>query len=153
MPPRANYFHFRWEKLPTRARYRTSVTKSAVNKTSRDKPLGSRRQLRRCEVPWRAADATEEAEPLDEVVVTGTRESRELKKNVGIVQDSIVAEDLDRFPDANMADALSHNIGITIWRTPGGEGQYVSIRGLGPAYSIFTRNGRILATDGDSRFD
>ena len=56
-----------------------------------------------------AAD-TDDAEPLDEVVVTGTRaaliESRELKKNAGIVQDSIVAEDLGRFPDANVADSL-----------------------------------------------
>jgi iron complex outermembrane recepter protein len=102
-----------------------------------------------------AADATDETEPLDEVVVTGTRaaliESRELKKNAGIVQDSIVAEDLGRFPDANVADSLSHVTGITISRTRGGEGQYVSIRGLGPAYSIVTLNGRILATDGDGR--
>jgi TonB-dependent receptor len=101
------------------------------------------------------ADATNEGEPLDEVVVVGTRaaliESRELKKNAGIVQDSIVAEDLGRFPDANVADSLSHVTGITISRTRGGEGQYVSIRGLGAAYSIVTLNGRILATDGDGR--
>jgi iron complex outermembrane recepter protein len=102
-----------------------------------------------------AADAPDDAEPLDEVVVVGTRaaliESRELKKNAGIVQDSIVAEDLGRFPDANVADSLSHVTGITISRTRGGEGQYVSVRGLGAAYSIVTLNGRILATDGDGR--
>ncbi|MES1263895.1 MAG: TonB-dependent receptor plug domain-containing protein, partial [Peristeroidobacter soli] len=89
-----------------------------------------------------AADAVDDAEPLDEVVVVGTRaaliESRELKKKAGIVQDSIVAEDLGRFPDANVADSLSHVTGITISRTRGGEGQYVSIRGLGAAYSIVT---------------
>src|SRR6186713_1677260 len=94
-------------------------------------------------------------EDLAVVTVVGTRaalvESRDLKKNAGIVQDSIVAEDLGRFPDANVADSLSHITGITISRTRGGEGQYVSVRGLGPAYSIVTLNGRILATDGDGR--
>ena len=99
--------------------------------------------------------AADETETLDEVVVVGTRaalvESRDLKKSSGIVQDSIVAEDLGRFPDANVADSLSHVTGITISRTRGGEGQYVSIRGLGPEYSIVTLNGRILATDGDGR--
>ena len=98
--------------------------------------------------------ATTEAE-LETVTVVGTRaaliESRDLKKNSAIVQDSIVAEDLGRFPDANVADSLSHVTGITISRTRGGEGQYVNVRGLGPAYSIVTLNGRILATDGDGR--
>ncbi len=92
---------------------------------------------------------------LEAVIVTGTRaalvESRDLKRNAGIVQDSIVAEDLGRFPDANVADSLSHIPGITISRTRGGEGQYVNVRGLGPEYSIVTLNGRILATDGDGR--
>lgn len=99
-----------------------------------------------------AANAEDE---LAEVVVVGTRaalvESRDLKKSAYIVQDSIVAEDLGRFPDANVADSLSHITGVTISRTRGGEGQYVSVRGLGPGYSIVTLNGRILATDGDGR--
>ena len=98
-------------------------------------------------------DATPEG--VETVVVTGTRasltESRDLKRESGIVQDSIVAEDLGRFPDANVADSLSHITGITISRTRGGEGQYVNVRGLGPQYSIVTLNGRILATDGDGR--
>src|SRR5262245_26639017 len=92
---------------------------------------------------------------LSEVVVTGTRaalvESLDRKKGSAIVQDSIVAEDLGRFPDANVADSLSHITGITIQRTRGGEGQYVNVRGLGPEFSIVTLNGRILATDGDGR--
>jgi iron complex outermembrane recepter protein len=89
------------------------------------------------------------------IVITGTRASlmraRELKRNATIVQDSISAEDLGRFPDDNVADSLSHITGITISRTHGGEGQYVNVRGLGPNYSIVTLNGRILATDGDGR--
>ena len=67
------------------------------------------------------------------------------------MQDSIVAEDLGRFPDDNVADSLSHITGITVQRTRGGEGQYVNVRGLGPEFSIVTLNGRMLATDGDGR--
>jgi iron complex outermembrane receptor protein len=92
---------------------------------------------------------------LEEVVVTGTRaalaESLDRKRDSQVVQDSIVAEDLGRFPDANVADSLSHITGITLQRTRGGEGQYVNVRGLGPGFSIVTLNGRILATDGDGR--
>jgi iron complex outermembrane recepter protein len=104
------------------------------------------------------ADPTREpanSSGLEEIVVTGTRaaliQSRDLKRNAAIVQDSIVAEDLGRFPDDNVADSLSHITGITIQRTRGGEGQYVNVRGLGPEFSIVTLNGRLLATDGDGR--
>lgn len=95
------------------------------------------------------------AQDLEEVVVTGTRaalaESVDRKRASELVQDSIVAEDLGRFPDANVADSLSHITGITLQRTRGGEGQYVNVRGLGPGFSIVTLNRRILATDGDGR--
>jgi len=95
------------------------------------------------------------SDTLEEIIVTGTRaalaESLERKKDAQGVQDSIVAEDLGRFPDDNVADSLSHITGITLQRTRGGEGQYVNVRGLGPEFSIVTLNGRILATDGDGR--
>ena len=99
--------------------------------------------------------ATGPAPELSEVVVTGTRaalvESVDRKRNAQVVQDSIVAKDLGRFPDDNVADSLSHITGITLQRTRGGEGQFVNVRGLGPEFSIVTLNGRILATDGDGR--
>ena len=104
-----------------------------------------------------AAAAQEPADsgPLEEIIVSGTRaalvESLDRKRDAQVVQDSIVAEDLGRFPDDNVADSLSHITGITLQRTRGGEGQYVNVRGLGPEFSIVTLNGRILATDGDGR--
>ncbi|MBS0422734.1 MAG: TonB-dependent receptor [Proteobacteria bacterium] len=92
---------------------------------------------------------------LEEVVVTGLRKSFETsledKKNAFVVQDSINAEELGRFPDADVADSLQHIPGITISRTTGGEGQKVSVRGFGPQYNIVTLNNRILATDDDAR--
>ena len=92
---------------------------------------------------------------LEEVVVTGLRASLEKslddKKKAPIVEDSIDAEELGRFPDSDVADSLQHLPGITISRTTGGEGQKVSVRGFGPQYNIVTLNNRILATDDDAR--
>ena len=92
---------------------------------------------------------------LLEVVVTGIRanleKSLEIKKNASIVLDSISSTELGRVPDDDVADSLSHLPGITLTRTTGGEGQKVSVRGLGPQYNIVTLNNRILATDDDGR--
>jgi TonB-dependent receptor len=99
-----------------------------------------------------AADAGK----LEQVVVTGTRaslqQSLELKRNAAVVQDSISATELGRFPDNNVADSLSHITGVSISRTAGGEGQRVSIRGLGPDYTLTTFNGRLLGTDSAGRY-
>ena len=92
---------------------------------------------------------------LETVVVDGLRESlgRSLneKRNAEIVQDSIDAIELGRFPDADIADSLRHITGVNITRTTGGEGQYIGIRGLGSQYNIVTLNNRIVATDDDGR--
>ncbi|KQV94800.1 TonB-dependent receptor [Pelomonas sp. Root1237] len=93
---------------------------------------------------------------LDRVEVTGTRASLQkslaLKRNAAGVQDSISATELGRFPDNNVADSLSHITGVSISRTAGGEGQKVSIRGLGPEYTITTFNSRLLGTDSAGRY-
>lgn len=92
---------------------------------------------------------------LETVQVTGVRASLarsvSLKRNASTVQDSITALELGKFPDDNVADSLSHITGVAISRTAGGEGQKVSVRGLGPEYTLTTFNNRILATDGSGR--
>lgn len=102
-----------------------------------------------------APATSSEAENLDTVIVSGVRASLgrsvELKRGAGTVQDSISAVELGKFPDDNVADSLSHITGVAISRTAGGEGQSVSVRGLGPEYTLTTFNGRILATDGAGR--
>ncbi|MEV4778133.1 TonB-dependent receptor [Burkholderia sp. LMU1-1-1.1] len=108
--------------------------------------------------PARAQEdaATPDAEKVAQVVVTGARASLQqslaLKRNSAVVQDSISATELGRFPDNNVADSLSHITGVSISRTAGGEGQKVSIRGLGPEYTITTFNGRLLGTDSAGRY-
>jgi len=102
-----------------------------------------------------AAASGPDSPELQEIVVTGMRASLEksldIKKDASVVLDSINAEELGRFPDADVADSLEHLPGITIERTTGGEGIKVNVRGLGPQYNITTLNNRILATDDDSR--
>lgn len=89
------------------------------------------------------------------VVVTGARaalaRALDLKRNADVIQDSISATELGRFPDDNVADSLTHIAGVSVSRTRGGEGQYINVRGLGSGYNIVTLNRRILATDGDGR--
>ncbi|MEA1647985.1 TonB-dependent receptor plug domain-containing protein [Nitrospirillum sp. BR 11164] len=102
-----------------------------------------------------AANGPSATGELEEIVVTGIRadleKSLEVKKNASVVLDSINSTELGRFPDADVADSLAHLPGITISRTTGGEGQKVSVRGLGAQYNIVTWNNRILATDDDGR--
>ncbi|HEY9254087.1 MAG TPA: TonB-dependent receptor plug domain-containing protein, partial [Stenotrophomonas sp.] len=117
-------------------------------------PFGALAQTAPDSAPADPAPATD-ATTLDAVTVTGVRASLarsvELKRSASTVQDSITALELGKFPDDNVADSLSHITGVAISRTAGGEGQSVSVRGLGPEYTLTTFNGRILATDGPGR--
>lgn len=92
---------------------------------------------------------------LETIVVSGLRESLgkslEIKQSASVVEDSINALELGRFPDDDVADSLRHITGVSIIRTTGGEGQYIGVRGLGQQYNIVTLNNRILATDDDGR--
>src|SRR5882672_10746385 len=102
-----------------------------------------------------AGTAAADDAQLQAITVTGLRESLgkslEIKQDADIVLDSINALELGRFPDDDVADSLRHITGVSISRTTGGEGQYVSIRGLAQQYNIVTLNNRILATDDDGR--
>ena len=125
--------------------------------TAEDPQTGAQQSVAPAAAPAAApASASATAEPqLEAVVVSGLRESLgkslEEKQKAAVVEDSINALELGRFPDDDVADSLRHVTGVSISRTTGGEGQYVSIRGLGPQYNIVTLNNRILATDDDGR--
>jgi iron complex outermembrane receptor protein len=106
-----------------------------------------------------AAQATPEAsepasEETDEIVVTGIRAAEraaiDIKRNSVAVVDSIVAEDLGKLPDGNVAESLQRVTGVTIERNRG-EGRFVTVRGFGPKFNAVTVNGRTLATDNNGR--
>ena len=88
---------------------------------------------------------------MEEVVVRGIRQSLEASADVkrfdaGVV-DAITAEDIGAFPDTNLAESLQRVTGVSIDRTRG-EGQYVTVRGFGPAFNLVTLNGRQMPTTG-----
>jgi iron complex outermembrane receptor protein len=88
---------------------------------------------------------------VEEVVVTGFRQSLaegiELKREAVGVRDSIVAEDIGKFPEQNVAESLQRIPGIFLSRDgASNEGQRISIRGLGPQYSVTTINGAPVRT-------
>ena len=89
-------------------------------------------------------EATEDGTEVEAVVVTGFRRSLEralqIKREATGVVDSIVAEDIAKFPDNNLADAIGRVPGVTITRD-GGEGRNISVRGLGPDFTRVRING------------
>ena len=94
---------------------------------------------------------------IEVVQVTGVRsaitKAMSLKQNASGIQDSIVAEDIGKFPDQNAAESLQRITGVTISRH-NGEGSKVTVRGFGPKFNVIKINDRTLATtDGGRDFD
>ncbi|WP_312316373.1 TonB-dependent receptor [Stenotrophomonas sp.] len=84
------------------------------------------------------------ATELDTVTVTGYRASVEkaldIKRGESGVVDAIVAEDIGKFPDLNLAESLQRIPGVVITREAG-EGRNISVRGLGPDFTRVRING------------
>lgn len=92
-------------------------------------------------------------EVIEEIVTTGIRSSlkraMDIKRNASGVVDAISAEDIGKFPDANLAESLQRITGVSIDRERG-EGSQVTVRGFGPEYNLVTINGRQMATHNDT---
>jgi TonB-dependent receptor len=84
-------------------------------------------------------------ETIEQIVVTGIRSSltnaMDIKRNADGVVDAISAEDIGKFPDANLAESLQRITGVSIDRA-GNEGNQITVRGLGPNFNMVTLNGR-----------
>ncbi len=85
----------------------------------------------------------------DEIVVTGIRGSLrasiDAKRNSDVIADVISAEDIGKFPDKNVAEALQRVPGIVVNREFG-EGERVSLRGTAPNLTKTLVNGHSIAT-------
>ena len=90
-----------------------------------------------------------EAPVVQSVVVTGLRQSlissMNLKRNSDGVVDGIVAEDIGKFPDTNLAESLQRISGVSIDRSIG-EGSKITVRGVGPDFNMVLLNGRQMPT-------
>jgi TonB-dependent receptor len=93
---------------------------------------------------------------IEEVIVEGgirasLKKSMDIKRDTAGVADAISAEDMGKFPDTNLAEALQRITGVSIDRDRG-EGSKVTVRGFGPEYNMVTLNGRQMPTHaGNSR--
>jgi iron complex outermembrane receptor protein len=95
------------------------------------------------------AAAAEAETTVGELVVTGIRASQaasiDTKRNADAVVDAITAEDVGKFPDKNVAEALQRVPGVVINREFG-EGERVSVRGTAPNLTRTLLDGHGLAT-------
>ncbi|MBZ4191850.1 TonB-dependent receptor [Niabella beijingensis] len=93
---------------------------------------------------------------MKEVVIIGDRLSGQARafnqqKNKANISNIISSDQVGRFPDANLGDALKRVPGITI-QNDQGEARNLIIRGLAPNLNSVTLNGdRIPSAEGDNR--
>jgi iron complex outermembrane receptor protein len=96
----------------------------------------------------------DEIEESDVIVVRGIRKGIEdslaAKKNTNSIIEAISAEDIGKLPDLSIADSLARLPGVTAQRVRG-RPQGVSIRGLGPAFSVALLNGREQVSANNNR--
>ena len=110
-------------------------------------------------MPAAAQDNQDEQEEVAEgdgttITVTGIRRSIETsldtKREATSIVEVISAEDLGQLPDLSIADSLARLPGVTAQRVRG-RSQQISIRGLGPDFSLALLNGREVVSAGNNR--
>ncbi len=92
----------------------------------------------------RVADAAQDPNQEADIIVTGFRASLDaaldVKRDSVAAVDAIVAEDIAKFPDQNLAESLQRIPGIAIQRD-GGEGRSITVRGLPSQFTRVRVNG------------
>jgi TonB-dependent receptor len=108
------------------------------------------------ETPAPAAADQSADDKSSDIVITGFRASLnkalDVKRESVSSVDAIVAEDIAKFPDQNLAESLQRIPGISIQRDAG-EGRSITVRGLGSQFTRVRLNGLetvATSTDGAS---
>lgn len=87
---------------------------------------------------------TDMSAELLEVTVHGSLQGQQKAlnqmKNAGNIKNIIAADQISRFPDPNVAEAMQRMPGVTLQRDQG-EGRYVIVRGLSPQFTNMSING------------
>ena len=102
------------------------------------------------------ADVIEEAlEDDNTIVVTGEiaqtiENSLETKRELDVIGDAIVGEDIGDLPDLSVAETLERIVGVTSDRFKGGASE-LSVRGLGAFLGSSVLNGREISSGSDGR--
>ncbi|HVI99982.1 MAG TPA: TonB-dependent receptor [Sphingomonas sp.] len=103
-----------------------------------------------------SSPADDTVEDSQGIVVTGFRASLnqalDIKRDSVSAVDAIIAEDIAKFPDQNLAESLQRIPGVAIERDAG-EGRAITVRGLGAQFTRVRVNGMetiATSTDGAS---
>jgi len=117
-------------------------------------------------LPAAAQQAAAANDQVESVTVTGLISS--LQKNLDVKRDSrglvdsISAEDIGKFPDADIAAALQHVPGVTVSRgataiggvaTSTGNATQITVRGFGPAFNETLYDGRKVSSATGRNYD
>ena len=106
--------------------------------------------------PDEDADAVEEAlQDPNTIVVVGDiartiENSLETKRDLSVIGDAIVGEDVGDLPDLSVAETLERIVGVTSDRFKGGASE-LSVRGLGAFLGSSVLNGREVTSGSDGR--
>src|SRR5690606_14966321 len=99
------------------------------------------------------AQTTTPAEETEEIVITGYRgsllNSTNAKRQSNGFSDEVFSDDIGKMPSQNLAESLARIPGVKINREVTGEGQQISVRGLGPAFTKVVMNGNSIAVASD----
>jgi iron complex outermembrane receptor protein len=100
-------------------------------------------------MPSMAADDKNDSDVMEVIEVKGIRGSLEASLNTkrfsNSIVDAITSEDIGKFPDKNIGDALQRIPGVTVDRQYG-EASGVTIRGTAPEQSRILLNGQSVAS-------
>src|SRR5215471_2657595 len=95
------------------------------------------------------ASAPDSNDAVEEIVVHGYRASlqasMETKRDATVVEDVLTSEDVGKFPDKNVAEALQRLPGVVTERDFG-EGERINLRGTLTTLTKATLNGHSLST-------
>ena len=99
------------------------------------------------------SNTTEAENVLEEVVVTGIRNSlrlsEDIKRQSKNIVEAITPEDLGKFVDDSIAESLQRLPGVQVEEDyVGSRGDQVSVRGMGPQFVVATVNGRTAWSSG-----
>jgi iron complex outermembrane recepter protein len=94
----------------------------------------------------------QDADSVETITVTGFRatlqEARDIKRRAINEVESIVAEDIGKMPDLNLAESIQRLPGVAMTRE-GGEGRSITLRGFSADFTRTTLNGMEVPSSAD----
>ncbi|MGL1957704.1 MAG: TonB-dependent receptor [Colwellia sp.] len=96
-----------------------------------------------------SAETVKKDEAIEVIGVTGYRgsllNSTNAKRESNGFTDEVFADDIGKMPSLNLAESIARIPGVKIGRTVTGEGQQISVRGLGSEFTKMVVNGNSMA--------